>query len=166
MQHITAILSKDIPAEKYPVTFPDIPCITVTFHEVHELPCKTTVETLFSTDEGVAFLLRCPEGTIYHAGDLNDWVWEGEPDEENQQMTAKYQQEITRLQERLQETQPLDVAFVTLDPRQEKYYADGMLYFLNTIPAKRVYPMHYWGQPEIIDEFLTEYPKYTNTVIR
>lgn len=53
--------------------------------EVYELPCKTTVKTLFSTDEGVAFLLRCSEGTIYHAGDLNDWVWNGEPDEENRQ---------------------------------------------------------------------------------
>lgn len=55
---------------------------------VYELPCKTTMETLFSTDEGVAFLLQCPEGMIYHAGDLNDWVWEEEPDEENQQMVS------------------------------------------------------------------------------
>ena len=32
-----------------------------------------------STDEGVAFIVREKDGTIYHAGDLNWWHWEGEP---------------------------------------------------------------------------------------
>ena len=34
----------------------------------------------------VAFLLTCKEGVIYHAGDLNDWVWEGEPEDSNAAM--------------------------------------------------------------------------------
>ena len=37
-----------------------------------------TVETLPSTDEGVAFLVTADGQTIYHAGDLNWWHWEGE----------------------------------------------------------------------------------------
>ena len=30
-----------------------------------------------STDQGVAFLASLEGRTIYHAGDLNNWVWEG-----------------------------------------------------------------------------------------
>ena len=36
------------------------------------------VETLRSTDEGVAFLVTCKDKRIYHAGDLNWWHWEEE----------------------------------------------------------------------------------------
>ena len=32
-----------------------------------------------STDECVAFLIETEGKWIYHAGDLNNWVWDGEP---------------------------------------------------------------------------------------
>ena len=35
----------------------------------------TKVKSLRSTDEGVAFLVRCEDRIIYHAGDLNWWHW-------------------------------------------------------------------------------------------
>ena len=31
---------------------------------------------LLSNDSGVAFIVKTKEGTIYHAGDLNDWYWD------------------------------------------------------------------------------------------
>ena len=37
------------------------------------------IRTLKSTDEGVAFLVEAEGKSIYHAGDLNWWYWEGEP---------------------------------------------------------------------------------------
>ena len=37
-----------------------------------------TVEALPSTDEGVAFLVTAEGRTVFHAGDLNWWHWEGE----------------------------------------------------------------------------------------
>ena len=40
-----------------------------------------SVRTLRSNDEGVAFLVRYHGKTLYHAGDLNWWHWEGEPEE-------------------------------------------------------------------------------------
>lgn len=156
MQKITAVLAKDIPAKRYPQ---GIESIKVTFHQTYELPYNNTLKTLLSTDEGVAFLLECPEGTIYHAGDLNDWVWEGETEQYNKQMTGSYRHEIDMLKDT-----PVDVAFLPLDPRQEKDYAKGILYFLNKVKVKTVYPMHYWEQPEIIEKFLKEYPAYRNTV--
>ena len=157
MQSVTAVLSKDIPEKKYPE---QVPCIKVTFHQTYDLPYNTQLETLLSTDEGVAFLIKCPEGTFYHAGDLNDWVWEEETDQYNRQMTGSYRHEIDLLKNK-----EIDVAFIPLDPRQEKDYSRGMLYFLNKVSVKKVYPMHYWEQPQIIEQFLTEYPEFQNIII-
>ena len=90
---------------------------------------------------------------------MNDWVWEGETEQYNKQMTGSYRHEINMLKD-----MSIDVAFLPLDPRQEKDYAKGMLYFLKKVKVKTVYPMHYWEQPEIIEKFLKEYPAYRNTV--
>lgn len=157
MKNITAILSKEIPEKKYPK---GVTCIKVTFHQTYGLPCKTTLKTFLSTDEGVAFLLQCPEGTIYHAGDLNDWVWEGETVAYNKQMTASYRHEIDLLKDTA-----IDVAFIPLDPRQEKDYANGMLYFLKKVKVSKIYPMHYWEQPDIINKFLSEHPEYQDIIM-
>ncbi len=157
VERITAVLANDISRRRYPSG--DVECIRVRHDERYDLPCETGLRTLLSTDAGVAFLLTCPEGTIYHAGDLNDWVWEGEPERENRQMTGSYRHEIQKLKDI-----SIDVAFVPLDPRQEKYYAEGILYFLKTIKVRVVYPMHYWNKPEIIDRFLAEYPQYRDKI--
>src|SRR5699024_857656 len=37
------------------------------------------VSTLQSNDEGVAFLVKVDGKCIFHAGDLNWWHWNGEP---------------------------------------------------------------------------------------
>ena len=107
----------------------------------------------------MAFLIRDQGEIFYHAGDLNDWVWDEEPLSYNEQMTKDYRKQIDLLAEEL-ERQEMDAAFVVLDPRQEKDYHRGLCYFLEQIPVKKVYPMHYWGNPGIIDTFLEEYPQY------
>ena len=60
--------------------------------------------------------------------------------------------------------QVVDTAFVVLDPRQEADYDRGLCYFLENIPVKRVYPMHYWGTPAIIKQFLKDHPKYQSII--
>lgn len=156
MEDITAVLSKDIPQHKYPKK---ITCCKVTFHQEYQLPCGTRLQTLLSTDQGVAFVLECEEGIIYHAGDLNDWVWSGEADTYNRQMTGSYRHEIDLIR-----NLSIDAAFLPLDPRQERDYARGMLYFLEKIRVKKVWPMHYWEQPEVIPDFLRSYPEYIGIV--
>ena len=49
------------------------------YQETYILENSTKVTALLSTDNGVAFIVKTSEGVIYHAGDLNDWYWEGEP---------------------------------------------------------------------------------------
>ena len=155
-REVTAVLSKDIPKRRWPA---GIEVISVSAHRDYALPFGIALTTLQSTDAGVAFYLRTPEGCVYHAGDLNEWVWAGESEQYNKQMTGNYRHEIDLLR-----GQRMDCAFVPLDPRQESDYARGLLYVLKTLSPKAVFPMHYWGRPEIIDRFLREYPQYGDYV--
>lgn len=156
VRDITAVLSHDIFRKRYPE---GIDVLTVQPDQSYTLPRGETVRTLRSTDSGVAFLLKTPEITIYHAGDLNDWTWEGESEESNSGMRSAYRRETLKL-----EGEAIDAAFVVLDPRQEEHYTDGMLFFLSNVKAKRVYPMHYSDNPEVISQFIREYPQYADFV--
>lgn len=101
--------------------------------------------TFRSTDEGVAFLVKCGNTFIYHAGDLNWWHWEGEPGNYNDMMRINYQKEIDSMNEILrEENAELDVACVVLDERLGDAYSYGMQYFLETVPARHVFPMHFF----------------------
>lgn len=161
MRSIFAVLSRDISPKTVPE---EIPCLRVSPCKSYELPQGQTLTTFRSTDLGVAFLIQDGQERIYHAGDLNDWVWEGEPDADNRQMTQRYRQQITLLAQQLH-GRPLTAAFVVLDPRQEKDYDRGLLYFLEHISGNCVYPMHYWEKPEIIDQFLREHPQYQSRIM-
>lgn len=156
MNNIFAVLADDIFKNNYPE---GIEVLRVAANKSYELARGEKLETLLSTDSGVAFLLTTSEGTIYHAGDLNDWTWEGEGEKDNKEMQANYRQEIDKLKGR-----NIDIAFIPLDPRQEQHYAAGMTYFLSTVAVKKVYPMHYWKKAKLIDKFLQEYPQYTGIV--
>lgn len=90
-------------------------------------------------------------------------MWEGESEQSNRQMTGSYCHEIKTLQEYLSGN-TVDIAMLPLDSRQEKDYYRGMLYFLQKIPTKKAFPMHYWEKPEVIQQFITEYPEYENIV--
>lgn len=106
------------------------------------------IATLRSTDQGVAFLV-CVEGiSIYHAGDLNHWHWEGEPEVWNNRMEKAYRKEIDRIAGR-----EFDIAFVVLDPRLGAGCFLGMDYFLQKVPVKNVFPMHMWDDYEVIGRY-------------
>ena len=153
MQTIYAILSEDIEAPG------NIDVLRVTPGEEYHLCLGQKLTTFQSTDLGVAFLIEESKNMIYHAGDLNDWVWEEESTSYNEQMTRDYRRQIDLLSEKLNRRK-IDVAFVVLDPRQEKDYDRGLCYFLEHIPTEKVYPMHYWETPDIIETFLEEHPEY------
>ena len=106
------------------------------------------VETLFSTDEGVAFLVKADGRSIYHAGDLHWWRWPGEPDEDNEWHRKAFQKEMTYLAGK-----EFDCAFVVLDPRQEEAGTWGMDYFLKTMRSRYIFPMHCWNNYRMIREY-------------
>ena len=109
------------------------------------------VKTYRSTDEGVAFLVQIDGLAIYHAGDLNWWHWEGEPEAYNIKMADDYKKQIDLLA-----GEKIDLAFVPLDPRQERQYDWGIKYLLERNDVPYVVPMHFWNQPDVIDRLLVE----------
>lgn len=97
-----------------------------------------SVKALKSTDEGSAFLIKTEGLTIYHAGDLNWWHWNGETEEYNREMARQYKQQIDLLR-----GESIDLAFIPMDPRLEDKYLLGIDYFMKTVGAKLVIPMHF-----------------------
>ncbi len=134
------------------------------------------IHTLKSTDAGAAFYVREGNIRIYHGGDLNWWHWKGESESFNKGQETLYKAEINYLKELLEKEEEnekkaenektvenkkkegtenkLDAAFIPLDPRLEEAYSYGMDYFLSRIPVKEVFPMHMWGDYEVIDRYL------------
>ncbi|EOS69109.1 hypothetical protein C818_02987 [Lachnospiraceae bacterium MD308] len=109
------------------------------------------IQTLRSTDEGVAFLVRVKGITLYHAGDLNWWHWEEEGPEYNEKMKRDYQAEIGTI-----EGEHIDLAFVPLDPRLEEAYGWGIDYFMRHTETIRLFPMHLWGGYKTILRFIAD----------
>ncbi len=106
------------------------------------------IQSLRSTDAGIAFIVQTQGRCIYHAGDLNWWHWEGEPYPFNENMEQNYKREIGSI-----EGMHFDAAFVPLDPRLEKAYGWGMDYFLTHTKADYVFPMHMWGEYDFIEKY-------------
>jgi L-ascorbate metabolism protein UlaG (beta-lactamase superfamily) len=104
------------------------------------------VETLNSTDEGVAFIVTADDKTIYHAGDLNLWWWNGREESKNENAREQYQKEIDKIKNR-----HFDAAFVVLDPRQEDKFYLGFDYFMKNTDTDKVYPMHFWGDSSVAE---------------
>lgn len=106
------------------------------------------IKTLRSTDVGVAFLVLAEGKYLYHAGDLNMWKWDGAGDLVNGKESRAYRHEINKLAD-----YEIDVAFVPLDSRQKKYACDGLMYFMEHVSAKAVFPMHMWQDYSYIAKF-------------
>ena len=95
----------------------------------YEIPGLGTVDTFLSTDEGVAFLVRTEDASVFHAGDLNWWDWEGEDPGWLAEQERVFKQEIGKLSG----TQ-MDAACIVLDDR--------------------LLPMHFWKDRSVISRFL------------
>lgn len=117
---------------------------SVTMGEVH-------IETLLSTDAGVAFVVQCEDRTIYHAGDLNWWHWEGETEEYNAHMKNAYLREIKKMAKK-----KIDVAMIPADPRLGEQYYYGIDGFMQCADADRILPMHFWGDATVCEKLMSQ----------
>jgi L-ascorbate metabolism protein UlaG (beta-lactamase superfamily) len=119
------------------------------------------IETFKSTDEGVAFLIKYNGKTIYHAGDLNLWVWKEEDKQINKNMEERFKKEIDKLKDVY-----IDVAFLPLDIRQEEWYYLGFDYFMRITNTQKAFPMHFWNDYSVMNDLLniSQFDNYRNKI--
>lgn len=111
------------------------------------------IQTLLSTDMGVAFVVEVENKKIYHAGDLNWWHWDGEPEEDNAWQEVTFKQEIDKIKEIT-----FDLMMIPLDPRLENNAHLGMHYILQNCKTKYVLPMHCLLSLKKMNAYLTKPP--------
>ena len=153
------VLSADIPVPSVvqPFTCPLLPHehrlvqlaggrATVSMAPTDAPSADVSVETLRSNDDGVAFIVRLGELSIYHAGDLNNWWWDG--DVEDQKLADIYHEELERIRGR-----HFTAAFIPLDPRLKGWWK-GIEDFMHYADADRIFPMHNFGEKGLPKKFL------------
>lgn len=106
------------------------------------------IETLRSTDAGVAFYVETRGASFFHAGDLNDWRWEGVGELISMNMESTFKAQIRKLSGK-----KIHLAFFPLDPRLGANQGRGLSYFLEHTDADYVFPMHMWQDYSGIAEF-------------
>lgn len=114
-----------------------------------------SVEALSSTDEGAAFLVTADGKTVFHAGDLNWWHWEGEDKAWNRNMEANFKRYTEPLRGR-----HIDLAMLPMDPRLGEDGFRGPRYFLELADIDRFLPMHQWGDFGFTQRFLARFPEF------
>jgi len=119
------------------------------------------VKVFGSTDEGVSFLVKYENITLFHAGDLNLWHWRDESSiTEIEKAERAFYDCVAPI-----EQEKIDLAFFPVDPRQGSMYDAGAGYFVMTVKPKIMIPMHFQGRGDVAMRFaLTGETKYTKVV--
>lgn len=129
-------------------------CTTILKNNEVYLKEGLSIQTFKSNDEGIAFLINVDDFNIYHAGDLNWWHWDGEPDDWNNDMAIQFKHEVSLIK-----NHPIDVAFLTADPRLESAELMGITWFLNEVDVNIAFPMHFGDDYTIMDRIKNDTSK-------
>lgn len=124
-----------------------------TFHDTN-----LTLSAFGSTDIGNSYLVRIDGTTIFHAGDLNAWIWKDESTpREVEQALEQFNLQISLIRRHLITTEDqfkkgkdeprrlpaIDVAFFPVDSRIGTDYWTGAKIFLETFAVAHFFPMHF-----------------------
>lgn len=107
------------------------------------------IQTLRSTDAGAAFYVKTNNTAFFHAGDLNNWKWDGAGSLVNGKMEFEFKTQLKKL-----ESKQIDIAFIPLDPRLGENQFLGIDYFMQHTNARYVFPMHMWQDYSGIEMYL------------
>lgn len=120
------------------------------------LPGQVTVTAYGSTDIGVSYMVKLPDGTtLYHAGDFNYWHWQAE--NTAAQVKRAFEKFVKIMTSLMAHVNHIDIAFFPVDPRLGDDYSAGARLFLENIDVKYFFPMHFWGDYKDACDF----PSYT-----
>jgi len=121
------------------------------------------LKVLPSTDCGVAYLAGCMGRNIFHAGDLNLWLWRGMSEREVFEMTSRFREYTAGLK-----NFQIDTAFLPLDSRQGIYSFLGFDYYMKHFRIKNAIPMHFSGSSRICEDLIYDQISrdYRNKIIK
>lgn len=98
-----------------------------------------------STDLGVSFYVKTPNCNVFHSGDLNWWHWVNSPKSTQLEEESAFKAIMDKVMEN-----PIDVAFIPMDPRLGIAATWAIRYFLDNSTTKKVIPIHFGDQFEAI----------------
>lgn len=106
-----------------------------------------SAEAFGSTDIGNSYAIKAGDTTIFHAGDLNAWLWKDESTEDEVKTELK---KFTDILDVITAKYPhFDLAMFPVDSRIGADYFTGARIFVNAIDVARFFPMHFGlGTPE------------------
>lgn len=94
-----------------------------------------------STDIGNSYLIECGGLKLFHAGDLNAWIWK---DESTSAEIASALHEFQSILHEIKAVAPvIDVAFFPVDSRIGSDWWEGASIFVRILKIKYFFPMHF-----------------------
>lgn len=102
---------------------------------------EISVKAFASTDIGNSYLVNAEGLRIFHAGDLNAWLW---VDESTKAEIAQAIGNFKKILDDISASSPqLDIAMFPVDSRIGREYFTGARMFLESIEVGRFFPMHF-----------------------
>lgn len=99
------------------------------------------IKAFGSTDVGISFLIKVDGKSIFHAGDLNNWHWNEESEEEE---IMRHENEFLGEMKDINKVfDHVDIAMFPVDARLGKDYMRGPTQFLERVKSDLFVPMHF-----------------------
>lgn len=123
------------------------------------------VSAFGSTDIGNSYVIVVNNITLFHAGDLNAWIWKDESTNEEIQKALKDYEDI--LEEIYKKYKLFDLAMFPVDARMGRDYYEGARIFVSKFDIGHFFPMHFCLWENEKEEFLykngaVDFEKYAN----
>lgn len=100
------------------------------------------IQSFPSTDIGNSYAMEIDGYSIFHAGDLNAWIWKDESTEQEvNKALGDYKAIIKKIREK--HSNGFDICFFPVDSRIGTDYFTGAKIFLQQFEVRNFFPMHY-----------------------
>lgn len=111
--------------------------------ELHDINIRTSG----STDEGLSFEIEVEGKRLIHAGDLNNWLWPEDTEEEKNQMNKDFLYYLSIFKK-----EP-HALFFPVDYRLKENYDLGVNQAVDYLKPKLLFPLHFREFPEILPKY-------------
>ncbi len=112
---------------------------------------KTKVNVLQVSRQGLAFIIKEPNLSIFYAGDLNHKLWRPLGVEKEDLNTEIL---LSQFLERIEPYKPIDVALASVNPNISMNYDATARRIIQTLEPRYFFPMDFEDKPSRISDFI------------